>query len=398
MQNMHKLRKRIAEKSAEAEMFKNKYGNALAENLKLKEELLKANKKKSFGIPFVEETKHELFCVEHAEVGKKAIEEASTNFSSRFMPNVKFRAPVEFSLFSDVLDLNEAYHYYKTNDEGDFFVACENLEIYSACENQEVHYLEAVPELVPEGMVYDKESDSLIENLGYGVSKAEPFFGWVDNLSNAKEQKSKTRFMPNVKLCVKENGKLFKSLCLPISVSYIRTGFDGNIDGLCDHIEDYYKWQYSKEVSIYEFAPELVPEGMVYDEESDSLVEKEKIILSKNVSTDSLISSMLFKTENHGEWAERNVSLDEVAFINAQIKEDPEAWEAFMSKLARRNKSLVLSDEDKTKYWILQLQKKYGFTYNQIAHFVEILSADVVEDMLSVCKSCNINPTSLKKD
>jgi len=106
MKDIHKLRKKVAEKSRALELLKNKYVRVLLENgeveelgkevarLKdllrtrnakmassvakiglLKAELARATKRKSFKIPFIKETRHELFEAE------KEVVEAPTNFS-----------------------------------------------------------------------------------------------------------------------------------------------------------------------------------------------------------------------------------------------------------------------------------------------------------------------------
>lgn len=103
MKDVYKLRKKVEEKSREAELFKRKYLGVLlewdhikdevprlkdllrsrdgkiaaleAQIILLKTELKVTNERKSFKIPFVKETEHALFCVEHEVV------DAPTNFS-----------------------------------------------------------------------------------------------------------------------------------------------------------------------------------------------------------------------------------------------------------------------------------------------------------------------------
>ena len=224
MKYVHKLRKAVAEKSRALELLKNKFVKLLLENDKVKEltsdvarlkdllrtrdakittlenevallkvrvdllkgEVLTTIASKSFKIPFIKETAHALFCAEHAVV------DASTNFldcklgeawteklfnvshpfASRFMPNVKFKTRYEDTMLgSPFLNLltelkdgkvqGNKLLYFAVNSSGtDLVPAVESN--YNRFGGKEISIYEAIPELVPDGMVYDEDSDSLM--------------------------------------------------------------------------------------------------------------------------------------------------------------------------------------------------------------------------------------------
>ena len=100
------------------------------------------------------------------------IENDVNNFSSRFMPNVKFRANLHRELLAKILiDANQStmlgYDFYKTNDNG-IATACPAQTTYDYWEEKEVSIYEAIPELVPEG--YEFKNGSLV-SLASGISK-----------------------------------------------------------------------------------------------------------------------------------------------------------------------------------------------------------------------------------
>lgn len=204
------LKKKIAEQNDLLNVRDNRIAALLVANAALKAKAEKLDKR-VLKLPFMQEANHALFCAEHKEVAKesntkfpnsvkmtaeewmeknvcstfdylfpfqkailkslddaqaevdeKSIEKKSDGFSSRFMSNVKFKAPSEFISFSNILDINEAWSYYKTSADGESLIGS-NLDIHKAINLREVNYTEAIPELVPEGMVYNKESDSLVQ-------------------------------------------------------------------------------------------------------------------------------------------------------------------------------------------------------------------------------------------
>jgi len=163
MKSLHKLRRKLSDKSRALELLKNKYVSLLVENDKLKEELKESAMSKNFKIPFIKETKHELFCLEHqvASMSEKDVVEAPTNFSSRFMPNVKFKVIGNSVAFSS-LKFPMMCNYIRTAFDGSIVEMCDYQGRFDDdwSEVKEVSIYEAIPELVPDGMVYDKESDT----------------------------------------------------------------------------------------------------------------------------------------------------------------------------------------------------------------------------------------------
>ena len=162
------------------------------ENDKLKEELEKLYVEKSVTIPFIAETKVSLngaekeivdapmeqdengcfFCDETVEfreieikaaikrMNEKEAVDAPISFSSRFMANVKFKIPVG-------IDLGRMYglegSFGAWSKDGLICSPILDIQEYNLTDFKEVNYLESMPELVPDGMVYDKDSDSLVE-------------------------------------------------------------------------------------------------------------------------------------------------------------------------------------------------------------------------------------------
>lgn len=108
---------------------------------------------------YSEAFKHSCSCDQSLE------KEESKEFSSRFMPNVKFKVKGEL----EAIDLQKLtgtgniFYGYITNKDGDFFSACDSGIIFEFNEGREVSTYEAIPELVPDGFYYDKEVDELVE-------------------------------------------------------------------------------------------------------------------------------------------------------------------------------------------------------------------------------------------
>lgn len=121
------------------------------------------------GLPFADEAKEALndadFFTE--KVGKPILEkmvEGDVAFSSRFMPNVKFKISGHRQELEDaLLPMMMFADFGKTNSDGSFTGSTSAPELFKLWGQKEVSIYEAIPELVPEGMVYDKESDSLVK-------------------------------------------------------------------------------------------------------------------------------------------------------------------------------------------------------------------------------------------
>ena len=117
---------------------------------------------KRFPVTFPSDDKVEI------EYREKEVVDSSTNFSSRFMPNVKFMATEEQTGYIFMHFLNKyiiglkdtSRCWFETDGDGNF----EQIHRFSAdCQKKEVSVFEAIPEFVPKGMVYDKSSDSLVK-------------------------------------------------------------------------------------------------------------------------------------------------------------------------------------------------------------------------------------------
>jgi len=89
---------------------------------------------------------------------------SATNFSSRFMPNVKFKIPYNAKNKLIGLKLFHIAHAEIGCFEDDFsFIGTAGTKIEDTWKNlKEVSIYEAIPELIPEGMYYSGESGSLV--------------------------------------------------------------------------------------------------------------------------------------------------------------------------------------------------------------------------------------------
>lgn len=86
-------------------------------------------------------------------------------FSSRFMPDVKFTMRGDITKISDVISifvLQQGYLHFVTTACGEDLLAL-TPSAFLNLQAKEVSIYEAIPGLVPKGMFYDKESDSLIK-------------------------------------------------------------------------------------------------------------------------------------------------------------------------------------------------------------------------------------------
>ena len=101
------------------------------------------------------------------------------DFESRFMPNVKFKLyPINaneherkriFSLVKNMPNFPVLYFGYRTNFDGSIiYNGFENQEVmdcYAGNSIKEVSIYEAIPELIPDGMRYNKELDKLVADV-----------------------------------------------------------------------------------------------------------------------------------------------------------------------------------------------------------------------------------------
>lgn len=93
------------------------------------------------------------------------------DFESRFIANVKFVITPENSAeLIEIVGYDKLYSYYGgcTNSDGSLIsLLCTNKEIqlYELQTLKEVSIYEAIPELIPDGMRYNKELDKLVPNL-----------------------------------------------------------------------------------------------------------------------------------------------------------------------------------------------------------------------------------------
>lgn len=97
--------------------------------------------------------------LEAARVAKEledGVVEAPTNFSSRFMPNVKFKVDGHSEKLAEIGIYTSGKGYIEIRHDGEM-----SMIVSSGAKIVSIY--EAIPELVPDGMVYDKKSDSLIE-------------------------------------------------------------------------------------------------------------------------------------------------------------------------------------------------------------------------------------------
>ena len=165
------------------ELLSDKVEELLVENEKLRDELIVASQRGSFSIPFVKEVKHALLEVDKKHIAldgagfdtltelleyndkffsKKDIVDSSTNFSSRFMPNVKF--VITEDQYSHLPEADPRLFmgksmYGETDVDGEEYILYETKPLGF---NRVVSIYEAIPELVPDGMFYDKNHDGLI--------------------------------------------------------------------------------------------------------------------------------------------------------------------------------------------------------------------------------------------
>ena len=193
--------------------------------------------------------KRDYISIKNIDFGSKSVEESATNFSSNFMPNVKFKVRPDLidtrvnEIGGRIITLSG---FMFTDEKG---IAWNTFD-FKNLDMKQVSEYEAIPELVPEGMTYDKESDSLINSLGFGVEKSKVFFSKTE-VSNSFS----SRLMPNVKfkvlghLC--ENNGVFKYTKKIAKTTYCYV----SKDTIQWCIKSFYEAIDLKEVSIYEAIP-----------------------------------------------------------------------------------------------------------------------------------------------
>lgn len=92
-------------------------------------------------------------------------------FQSRFMPNVKFFMPNHLqdkwcSIFYNKNESKYKLPFWATSKDGDFIYHNGNYYgDYLALKMKEVSVYEAIPELIPDGMRYNKDLDKLVPNI-----------------------------------------------------------------------------------------------------------------------------------------------------------------------------------------------------------------------------------------
>lgn len=116
---------------------------------------------------------------------KEKMVESDTAFSSRFMPNVKFVLDPSIEEQSNIIGKGKGLVYVNTTEDGSLEIMSYDSEWFYNLAVPHVSRFVAAPELVPEGMVYDKKSDSLIEKL-LNIKKV--YVGYFDEVDFINEQ------------------------------------------------------------------------------------------------------------------------------------------------------------------------------------------------------------------
>jgi len=347
--------------------------------------------------------------IDGLEKDKKQCEDELASFSSRFMPNVKFKAKGHLKELNSIGIYCSENTILITRHDGKISLLCETGR------EKEVSIYEAIPELVPEGKFFNKKSGALhnVTNAGYsftgkyaggfpifgaegegfiglsikeksGVTEGHPF---VPQECQYKPNDNKavhpnvfsSRFMPNVKFRVPVDKFIYNQLhaISPTLTEYNEFGTDkfGHIV-LGGSSTEYYK-TYNihgidlPEVSIYEAIPELVPDGMFYDKKSDSLIEKEIVDTSTNFSTDELIKLAIDGLEKGKKQCE-------------------ESLEVFLSKLSHRAEKDPISDLAK------EISKTRPYNCSQIQWALDTFEEKNVLKILDMCTTFSFDVMDLK--
>ena len=89
------------------------------------------------------------------------------DFETRFMPNVKFKINGDISKCSDVFDIKMLEYglFHAVTDINGAKIFHIPSVLFDSCIYKEVSIYEAMPELIPDGMRYNKELDKLVPDV-----------------------------------------------------------------------------------------------------------------------------------------------------------------------------------------------------------------------------------------
>lgn len=222
--------------------------------------------------------------------GEKRFAIQTNNEPSRFMPNVKFRITDNVDMQALHLPyISEKDCCFYTDENGDYLYKS-SKGAFSHFSLHEVSYLEAIPELVPDGMVYDKESDSLIP-----LTEADK-----DNYHEIFDEKNGTVYKFTAR-----SGCNLLGIEYPYIFGYVVNKTKDLIACQWDLLGNMLTEHNIYPVSNYNL--KLIPDGMYHSTESRCLVEK--------------------PYNGHFDCLE-----DETAFINSEIAKDPEKFLTILNR------------------------------------------------------------------
>ena len=87
------------------------------------------------------------------------------DFESRFMPSCKFSIMGKNREIFNSLDIPLIHNYIRTSISGEIAALCDYQTWFKGWEEKEVSIYEAIPELIPDGMRYNKELDKLVPDV-----------------------------------------------------------------------------------------------------------------------------------------------------------------------------------------------------------------------------------------
>lgn len=87
------------------------------------------------------------------------------DFESRFMPSCKFSIVGKNREIFNSLNIPLIHNYIRTSINGEIAALCDSQTWFEDWEEKEVPIYEAIPELIPEGMRYNKELDKLVPDV-----------------------------------------------------------------------------------------------------------------------------------------------------------------------------------------------------------------------------------------
>lgn len=87
------------------------------------------------------------------------------DFESRFMPSCKFSIMGKNREIFNSLDIPLIHNYIRTSISGEIAALCDYQTWFEGWEEKEVSIYEAIPELIPDGMRYNKELDKLVPGV-----------------------------------------------------------------------------------------------------------------------------------------------------------------------------------------------------------------------------------------